>query len=215
MLQRQGLRHSLAAGREALVARRTSPNILNGSIKNHARLPALRVSCATAIWEGKSRSGRPLSVLRRGCAEGYNSSSPQAHFPAHTELAVLVEGGVLALAHRERILVLEQALAGLEIDTEDPVRAAGPRARSKDVADSAMRVANLLAFLTCAAVGDSVHVQSTYHRLRDAGRAREDAIVAALRGTSRPLLYTAVTTSFPRRRASTASRSTDRGMTAK
>jgi uncharacterized protein len=53
----------------------------------------------------------------------------------------------------------------------------------------------LPAFLTCVAVGDSVHIQNAYQRQRLAGSGNTEAILEALRGTARPIVYTALTTS--------------------
>jgi predicted RND superfamily exporter protein len=53
----------------------------------------------------------------------------------------------------------------------------------------------LPAFLTCVAVGDSVHIQNTYFEERRAGAERSEAIIRALQTTTRPIIYTAVTTS--------------------
>jgi uncharacterized protein len=53
----------------------------------------------------------------------------------------------------------------------------------------------LPAFLTCVAVGDAVHIQAAYQSLRERGMEQERAIEQALRGTWRPIVYTALTSS--------------------
>src|SRR6185295_19870878 len=53
----------------------------------------------------------------------------------------------------------------------------------------------LPAFLTCVAVGDSVHIQNAYFEQRRAGAEPFEAVTHALQTTTRPIIYTALTTS--------------------
>ena len=52
----------------------------------------------------------------------------------------------------------------------------------------------LPAFVICVGVADSVHLQSVYRDGRREGLANEEAIVAAMSSTARPVLFTSLTT---------------------
>ncbi len=49
-------------------------------------------------------------------------------------------------------------------------------------------------FVICVAFGDTVHVLSVYRDKRAAGASNDDAIVAAIAGTAKPILFTTLTT---------------------
>jgi hypothetical protein len=56
-------------------------------------------------------------------------------------------------------------------------------------------ISNVLpGFLACAAIGDSIHIQSVYRDVRAQGMENREAIVHAVANTFNPVLYTSLTT---------------------